>query len=569
MTSSRSKTSRSSSVLALVLAVVGWGLFAPAIAEAGRKRVVILELEGPKAEKFHDDVVKLVKKTHTVVPVDKWNSIAEDLGATRLNDKDVKKVAKKLKIDAVVFGKVDKRRDEYIISLQIRSGRSGQVVGNKIGTKAEGPRLDASASGDLKDELVDAISEMKASGGGDDEEEDEEEEKPAKKASKKDDEDDEEEEEEEEKPAKKTAKKDDEEDEEEKPVKKGFSRKSKDDEDDDEEDPKPAKKTSKKKDDEEEENPLPKAKKAAAKSDEEAEEEEEDEDEDGGKKRKKVASSEDEDEDEAGGDSVEADADVEELDEEEQLTLKERAIDAVLGLSFNMRRMAFSFDSDLESKPPPYQGVPVAGIYIDGTVFPAAIGHKRRDMLKNFGLTVMYDRVIKIESKAMGQALPTTQARYALGVAFRYPIGENAVIGARLRYGRQNFTIGTVDGVGADIPNVYYTIIDPAVTVAVVAAPKITVDAKLGFMAITNTGQIQKSDQYGAATVKGFEGEAGLSYLLTRNIFARGAFRFETIGFAFSGSGMLSTGRDADPEQDVKGARDSYYGGTVAIGVLY
>jgi hypothetical protein len=257
------------------------------------------------------------------------------------------------------------------------------------------------------------------------------------------------------------------------------------------------------------------------------------------------------------------------MDEDEQLTLKERAIDAVLGLSFNMRRMAFSYDPDLESKPPPYKGVPVAGIYIDGTVFPLAIGHKRRDMLKNFGLTVMYDRVLKIESKAMGQPLPTTQARYAVGVAFRYPIGDKAVIGARVRYGRQNFTIGTVNGVGADIPNVHYTIIDPAVTFAVVAAPKLTIDGKLGFMAITNTGQIQKTDQYGQATVKGFEGEVGGSYLFTRNIYARAAFRFETIGFDFGGSGMLATGRDMDPEQDVQGARDSYFGGTLGVGVLY
>ena len=552
MTSSRSRTSRSSVLVTLAslvtLAIVGWVLLAPSHAEAGRKRVVVLELDGPKAEKFHADLIKLLKKTHTVVPTDKWNSTAEDLGATRNNDKDTKKVAKKLKVDAVVFGKIDKRRDEYLIQLQIRSGRSGQVVGNRVDTKSEGPRLDGTASRDLKDELVEAISTM-GSGGGDDEDEEEEEDvKPAKKQ------------------VKKVA--DDEEEEEAKPAKKGFGRKSKDEDDEEEEETKPAKKGfgRKSKDDEE---TRPKKKVAA---DEEEEEEEEEDEDRGSKKRKKVASSdEDEDEDDEDG-SVEADADGEEMDSAQALSLGERAIDAVLGLSFNMRRMSFSFDSDLASQPPPYKGVPVAGIYLDGTVFPLAVGHKRRGMAKNFGATVMYDRVLKIESKAMGTPLPTTQQRYAVGVAFRYPVNEKMVIGARVRYGRQSFTIQSVDGVTADIPNVEYTIIDPAVTLAYQAAPKFSIDAKLAFMAITNTGQIQKNDMsgYGAATVKGFEGEFGGSYLLSKNVFARAALRLETIGFEFKGSAdSLSTLRDMDPEQDVKGARDSYYGGSLAVGVLY
>jgi hypothetical protein len=47
----------------------------------GRKRVVVLDFEGPKADKFHDDVVKLIKKSHSVISAEKWNGAAEDLGA--------------------------------------------------------------------------------------------------------------------------------------------------------------------------------------------------------------------------------------------------------------------------------------------------------------------------------------------------------------------------------------------------------------------------------------------------------------------------------------------------------
>ena len=39
----------------------------------------LLDFSGPKAEKFHADVVKLVKKSHSVISVDKWNEAAEEM----------------------------------------------------------------------------------------------------------------------------------------------------------------------------------------------------------------------------------------------------------------------------------------------------------------------------------------------------------------------------------------------------------------------------------------------------------------------------------------------------------
>src|SRR3954463_10797001 len=161
-------SSRSNSWLIIAVALLGW-LVLPNAAEAGgRKRVVVLELEGPKAEKFHDDLVKLIKKTHTVIPVDKWNGTADDLDAASPNDKNFKKVAKKLKVDAIITGKVQKRRDNYILQIKLRDGKSGSFAGNSIEIKAEGPRLDGQASGELKDELIPAIDSV-GKGGGDDE----------------------------------------------------------------------------------------------------------------------------------------------------------------------------------------------------------------------------------------------------------------------------------------------------------------------------------------------------------------------------------------------------------------
>jgi hypothetical protein len=53
-------------------------------------------------------------------------------------------------------------------------------------------------------------------------------------------------------------------------------------------------------------------------------------------------------------------------------------------------------------------------------------------------------------------------------------------------------------------------------------------------------------------------------------VFARAAFRYETISLAFNGDGTQSNARDGDPMTiDVQGARDSYIGGFATVGFVY
>src|SRR5215470_9614464 len=146
-----------------------------AVAHAGgKKRVVVLGLQGPKADKFHDDIEKIIQKKHTIVPLDKWNMIAEELDAKTGGEKNFKKIAKKLKVDGIVEGRVEKRREEYIVRLKLREGKTGEVVGNPVDTKAEGPRIDGKAQRDITDELVEQINQLESNrtsaGSGDDDE---------------------------------------------------------------------------------------------------------------------------------------------------------------------------------------------------------------------------------------------------------------------------------------------------------------------------------------------------------------------------------------------------------------
>src|SRR5262245_55286573 len=100
---SRSRASTSSWLVLIAL------LLLTGVASAGgRKRVVVLEFDGDKAEKFHADLVKILKKSHTVVSTDKWNGAAEELSATTFDKSSIKKVAKKLKVDGVITGNVEK-----------------------------------------------------------------------------------------------------------------------------------------------------------------------------------------------------------------------------------------------------------------------------------------------------------------------------------------------------------------------------------------------------------------------------------------------------------------------------
>jgi len=602
-----SSTSSTSISRALLILLVCAG-----VAHAGgRKRIVVLDFEGPKAEKFHDDLVKLIKKQHTVVPSDKWNSTAEELDAGTVTEKNIKKVAKKLKIDGVITGKIEKRRDEYIVHLKLRAGKNGEVAGNPVDTKSESGRLDGKAQREVKDELLTSIDDLEANhggGAGDDDEAD----KPSKKkkeVAKKDDE------EEDAKPAKKETKKkggDDEGEEDGAPKKKGFSNK-KFDKGGDSEDDKPAKKETKKKggdDEEADAKPAKKETKKAKKSDDDesaALATKKSDDEDSPKKKRAAKSGDDEEDspkkkkvakkgDDEGGSDEEATA---ESDSDSGIDLTDalgpggRAIDLGVGMSFTARRMTFDAKSYLTGSqiPPNYgQTVPVAGAVFDVSVFPLSWSHKRHDALAGLGLELLYDKVLFINSKklygmtGMQQVatLDTSESRFALGAVFRYPLGK-LVVGGKLSYESQSFKVAqtTPDNMPTDIPNVEYTIIEPSAFIRYPAIPKLTVGADLGFLVVTGagtaagpvakTGDIGNGTVYGQATASGYELAANAEYMLTSRIFARGSVRLESISFAFKADmNNLTNNRDSDATtQDVTGAKDLYFGGYAMVGFLY
>jgi hypothetical protein len=549
MMSSRSIASSSSVRRALVwlsagavaLAIV----LAPAIAEA-RRRLVVLEFTGPKAEEFQEDVEKALKKGNSIVPRKKWDAAADKLKAAKINEKNVKKVAAKLQVDGVITGRVEKRGSRYYLHLQLREGKTGKTVAAPdIVERSAG--LGADGRETIANELMPIIDDLEPPGD-DEEEEDEEAEE-------------------------------DEEDEE--PIargKSGFGGRDRDkgkgkgksrvEEDEEEEDEEA---------EEEDEEPVARGKgkgkgktkpKPRVEEDEEADDEEEEasDDEEDGEER--VADAGD---DEGGGD----DEDDIEIDDDTPMPTgdltdpRQRAMDVMAGISFTGRKLSFTTNLEMNA-PQGYDGLPVPGFIIAADVYPLAFNRKNKGFKRNIGFSLVFDRVLKITSNLkkmnMEYDLPTTEQHYAAGVIYRHPIGKQMQLEGSIRYNRRKFAIDKsnpdLQPGDVDIPSTSYTYVDPGLALKYIMSPTIVLGGDARFLLITDTGAMQNPNQYGGATVTGLDIEGGLDYTLGPKLLLRAALRVTTIGFAFKGNGELTNNRDGDAtDTDVSGARDTYFGG--------
>lgn len=545
---------RATSWLVAAVALLGL-LVGPRVAEAGRKRLVVLPFSGPKAAAFQADVEKLLKKSHSVIPLKKWRDTADDLNATKTNERDIKKVARKLSVDGVVTGKVEKRGSRYLIHLALRDGATGKTVATPDLVE-RGTKLGTDSRDAIKQELMPAIADLSA---GDDDEEAEDEEA-------------------EEAPARgKTA------------TGKGKAGKSKpvDDEDDEEADD----------DDRPRMGKATKGKATKGKPVDEEEDEEIDDDEadaprfgKGKAAKGKAAKGKPAPDDDSGDDSTDGDervaaadddtegrADAEIEDEVETGPAgdpRRRPLDLAVGMSFTGRRLTFATNLT-SNEPQGYKGSPVPGIYVGLEAFPLGFNRKNRSFTSNLGIQLVFDRVIKIASsiEKMGVKydLPTTEQHLAAGLVYRQLIGAKLELDVSMRFNKRTFRIDranpALEAGDLDIPNTNYSYIDPGLAVGYTLGPKLVLGAGARFLFVTSTGEMSAVTQYGGSTVIGVAVEAGVDYQLASKVLLRVAGTLTTLGFTFKGDGELTRNRDMDPaDQDVAGARDTYWGG-LATGV--
>jgi len=559
-----------------LLIVVAW----PGHALAGRKRLVVLELTGPKAEQFQRDLEKALKKKHSVVSRKKWQAAADELGAVKLTDKNVQRIAGQINVDGVIVGKVEKRGSRYLVHLQLRAGASGKVIAKpEIVERQAG--LGAEGRDTIDEELMPIIDDLPALGSDDEDDDEDVDDRPAKVRGKG-------------KPSKGKIRDDDAVDDDDRGGRSGWGRgRNRDDDDADlelDDDEAPVAKVKGKS----QGKTPPKGKgkvKAPPPDDDDAVDEDEDDDRAGrgrgrGRGRDDADSDDardDEDDDRVADRDDEDDRDDRRDDDDDDE--RERgaphvgdrpALDLAAGLSFTGRRLSFTTNLTANA-PQGYQGAPVPGLRITADAFPLALNKQNRSFTRNLGVQVLFDRVLKISSTlnkdGMSYTLPTVEQHLAFGVVYRHPVSKQLSIEGSLRFNKRKFVIDKGPApmpTDVDIPNTDYSYIDPGVGLGYAIAPKMAIGADARFLFITSTGEMSQADQYGGATVTGVDLQANFDYKVAPKWLVRASAGFATIGFAFKGNGDLTNNRDGDATSvDVSGARDSYFGGSATAAYVF
>jgi hypothetical protein len=601
----------------LAVAVLGGALlpFVRQAEAASDKYIVLLDIEGERSPRLKKSINRMIKEQYKVMEGSSYKDAARRLRAEKLTPTNVKKVCGYLEVDGVVDGTIVKEDGRYKFTLRLRSAVTG-AISKKIPMFINQPSLSQNMSDQLEERLLAAIADLPRAGGGTkiknkskfaaDEDEDEDvvpiKGKKGKKAKGADDEDDEDEEDE---PKKMT-----------KAEKRAAEKKAKAAalaEKKAEEKAAREEAAREKKEREQAEKEMAKKKKKARSDDDEDEDDEADEEvaskSKKGKKDSKKAAAAKEDDDEADDDEAAVDEDdAEDEDEPKRAAMRDAGDDdddasnpdlgleksaarpsastgmrttpllVNAGVSFVGRNLTFKSSAPADQQPQGYKGKTVPGVYATGELYPASFAGVK-GVLANVGVGFVADRVIKLNSSVSdgmdGTALlAAKQSRYGANLRYRHNFGDGprgvSVWGA-VGYNRMTFSIDKAaapENVIVDVPNVAYSYVDPGLGVRVPIAGALSAAVEGKFLAVLGTGEVQTPEQYGAATVTGFDADAALEYAFGDHFLARAGARLIQIGYSFKGNGTLSD-RDANGSADVGGASDRYLGGYVTAGYAF
>ena len=127
---------------ALIAAVLTFSLVFSA--EALAKRVVVTGFAGPGGGRARSYVLRVLRRYHTIVSVRKFARTARRLHVRLSGRRNVRKICHKANIDAVVYGRVVRRRGRWWLRIWVRDGATGRVVKREV-IRLRGPRMNASS----------------------------------------------------------------------------------------------------------------------------------------------------------------------------------------------------------------------------------------------------------------------------------------------------------------------------------------------------------------------------------------------------------------------------------------
>lgn len=253
------------------------------------------------------------------------------------------------------------------------------------------------------------------------------------------------------------------------------------------------------------------------------------------------------------------------------------AIRLDVGPSVSSRRLVFN-SREFEQAPKPFQHSPVGGMRIGGELYPFAFASPH-SFLAGIGFAGHYDQTLKLNLQSTAQPgtkFPVAQKQWSAGARIRIAFGRSpraptVTLGGG--YFHRVFKVDRsllADGNIIDLPDVFYRGFDPGLALRIPIIKQVAFVAEGQLLLVTDTGQIQKLDQYGQARVTAGQGAAGFDIVIANRVALRLAGEFAQFGYAFTGNGEMTYNRDNDPSSpDIGGAADRFIGGSATLAVLY
>ncbi len=128
-------------------------------AEAGKRRVAVLDVEGARNHRLRDDVAKLVGQKHKVLSSKAYRKAAKKAKAKRLRPKDVRRVAALLAVDGIIEGQLVAEDNGYVLRLRLREGATGKTV-RKFTVFLRSPKMSRKIRKQLSKRLLKAINNL-------------------------------------------------------------------------------------------------------------------------------------------------------------------------------------------------------------------------------------------------------------------------------------------------------------------------------------------------------------------------------------------------------------------------
>jgi hypothetical protein len=250
---------------------------------------------------------------------------------------------------------------------------------------------------------------------------------------------------------------------------------------------------------------------------------------------------------------------------------------AELGTSMTARSLKFR-STAFDNSPRPYRSAPIAGGRFEGELYPFAL-RDPDSRLAGIGVAGDFDQTIALTLHASAEPdvpLKATVRHYSVGLRYRLALGHRPTSPTLTfggGYGARAFLVdrkALMSAGSLDLPDVNYRLFDPGLAFRLPIGRMVAITLGGRALLVTTAGAIQRTDQYGPASVLGGSASAGLELVFGSHVALRIAAEATQLDVSFAGSGALATSRDGDPSTiDVRGATDRYIGGAATLAVLY